>query len=279
VRGFSLPGDFNTRRFLVMLNGHPLTDNIYNSNNFFEQDLGSTLELVERIEIHSRPHLGAVWLKRHARQHQRVVTRSPADARNLGASFETSSFGGAQTFSKHLPLPGARRHLLMEGSVFDDQGISIPVAGCPYSGVGEYSRQRRWRARVSQLRQPGLAGLELHNILQCARQEGAYRFGDQPSGDPGARWWIAGTWSKPVYKKGRRARAIQWRTGVRSVRYPRPLRLPCGGWPGSGRGINRGIGSIQLTYDVPLGHVGPLTIGASGSFELRNCHTNLDVGG
>lgn len=49
VRGFSRPGDYNTR-ILLLLNGHRLTDNLYNSaliGTEFQLDV----DLIERVEI------------------------------------------------------------------------------------------------------------------------------------------------------------------------------------------------------------------------------------
>ena len=49
LRGFSLPGDYNTR-VLVLLNGHRLNENIYDSAGFGTDGI-IDVELIERVEI------------------------------------------------------------------------------------------------------------------------------------------------------------------------------------------------------------------------------------
>jgi hypothetical protein len=99
VSGISLPGDFNTR-FLVMLNGPPLTDNIYNSNGFFGQDFGLDMDLVER---------GANGILANID----VVTRSPVDAERLRAAAPRSLRGEERTADEG---PGKIRAAIDQGA-------------------------------------------------------------------------------------------------------------------------------------------------------------------
>lgn len=50
LRGFNLPGDYASR-FLVMVNGHNMADNVFNYMLYFENDFPIDMDLIRQIEI------------------------------------------------------------------------------------------------------------------------------------------------------------------------------------------------------------------------------------
>jgi iron complex outermembrane receptor protein len=276
VRGFSLPGDFNTR-FLVMLNGHPLTDNIYNSNNFFEQDFGLDMELVERIEIIRGP-TSALYGSNGMLANINVVTRSPAEARSAGAAFEISSAGErklSMTSSRYL---GHGINLLVEASVFDDRGISVPIEGLPVpAGVGSVVSNADGESGFHTFANLVWREWNFTAYVNVRDKHVPIGLGTSLSGDAAQHVVDSRNLVEASYKRKAGPGQLQWRTAYDQYRYRDVYDYPVGDDIEPVRDINRGDWfDSSLTYDVPLGHVGPLTVGASGSWELRNLQYNVD---
>ena len=270
LRGFSLPGDYNTR-FLVMLNGHYLTENIYSSNNFFGQDFGLDMDLVERIEIVRGPS-SALYGSNGVFATINVVTRSPVQGRHLRANEETDSFGENKLQLSSSTSLGHGANLLVSASVFNGGGQSLyfPEFDRPQSNFGRavnVDGERGYHAFANLIwRNWTLTGYL--GSREKLVPTGWYNtiFGDRGNKIQDVRGFFEAAYSRDLSANTK----LRWRIYYDQYRYRARYDNPPGDAILDYRDLGAGdwVGT-QLAYDIAVPHVGVLTVGGEWNADLQ----------
>jgi len=120
VRGFSLPGAYDTR-MIVMINGHNIAANAFDMSTWFGNDFPVDIDLVDRIEV-VRGASSALYGSNGMLATINVVTRAPAAVHGTTVRLETGSLGERKVeASTSFAMPRGA-NLLLSGSVFNNAG-------------------------------------------------------------------------------------------------------------------------------------------------------------
>lgn len=270
VRGFGLPGDYNTR-FLVMLNGHSLTENIYGANNFFGQDFDLDMDLVKRIEIVRGPS-SALYGSNGIFATINLVTKSPAEARRLRVSTETGSFGEKKILLASAMNLGHGANLLVSASFFNNSGQSLyfPEFALPATNYGhalDVDGERGYHTFAKLIwRNWSFTGYLGSRQKEVPTGWYGTLFGDRGNKILDARGLFEAAYSRDLSS----TRKIRWRIYYDqyrySARYDYALEdgiadyrdFAAGNWVGS-----------QAAYDFEIPHMGTLTAGGELDADIR----------
>ncbi len=279
VHGFSLPGDFNTR-FLVMLNGHALTENVYDSNNFFGQDFGLDMDLVQRIEVVRGPS-SALYGSNGMFATINVVTKSPVDQARFRFSAETDSFGQRKALLSSSLYLGHGANLLVSTSVFNNLGQTLyfPEYDSPqtHNGVAHGVDGERGYHTFANLIWRDWDFVAYFNSRQ---KQPPIAWDDSSTfGAPGnhvryQRDFLRLLRSSDIGSTGK----IRWQLSYDRYRYEDRFDSETGEGMQDVRNIARGdwVGS-QLEYSFSVPKLGRLTLGAQAQWNIRNLQQNYTV--
>ncbi len=277
VRGFSLLGDYNMR-FLVLINGHQVTDNIYSAMYYFGEDFPLDMDMVDQIEIVRGP-TSALYGSNGLFATVNVITKTPANAARAQVSATAGSFGsGKLAVSTAFQIRGGAK-VLVAVSANRSAGRSVVFpelsqAGLPPPGTDDVERERGFNT---------FAGVEWGNwkLTALFGQHEAIApigwygtaIGDSRTRDLESRDFVEAAWNRPAGKAGE----VRWRFYYDRYRYDGDYAYggdsPYGNYDGA---IGDWIGT-QFTYQSRRAGFGIVTAGAEGNADLRNIQYDYDI--
>ncbi len=271
VRGFSLPGDFNTR-LLVMINGHSLTENVHGSTNYFGQDFGLDLDLVKRVEIVRGPS-SALYGSNGMFATINIVTKSPVDYEPLRVSAEVDGFGERKAQVSGSRYLGQGVNLLVSVSVFNNAGQSplyFPAFDNPKNnhGLAVDSDAERGYHTYANLIWNNWSFTAYFNNREKLVPTGWYRsvFNDRGDRVSNGRDFLEAVYQRYIGSTGK----LLWRTYYDRSRFEARLDLPGSDGIVDARQVARGdwLGS-ELSYQFQTPHFGLLTVGGAATWDLQ----------
>ena len=137
VRGFGRPGDYNTR-LLILIDGHRLNDNIYNSG-FIGTESILDVDLIDHVEIIRGPSSSLYGTSAFFGVIN-IITRHGRDLAGVEVSGAAASF---DTYAGRLSYGNAFQRgpeLLLSGSAYDSNGQDLRFQGQGWSRDSDYDR-------------------------------------------------------------------------------------------------------------------------------------------
>jgi outer membrane receptor protein involved in Fe transport len=275
ARGFSLLGDFITR-FLVLINGHNMTDNVFGGMYYFGEDFPLDLDLVQQIEIVRGPS-SALYGSNGVFATINIITKTPTNSARERVSMEVGPFGEKKLTVSTSLTAGRDAKVLVSASILDAGGrhVDFPdlaAAGISPSGTDHAGEESGYRL-FADLTWKHWTVMALFGQHKAIIPTGWYQttIGDTGTTDLESRNFVEAVWNRALGQSG----AIRWRAYYDQYRYDgvydegigfQNFDGAAGDWVGS-----------QLVYQHDTGAYGTLTVGGEASADLRNLQYNFDV--
>jgi len=279
VRGFDLPGDYDSR-LLVMVDGHNMSDHIFNFMLFWGNDFPIDMNLIKQIEIIRGPS-SALYGSNAIFATINIVTKSAGEAGPLTVTADTGSFGEKKVQIMDTASLGSAK-FLFSGSVYNNTGQSplyFPQFNTPQNNYGNAidmngEKGYHFFANLAWRNWTVTAAFADHDIIQPISW-GPTVFNDRGTNVNDQRNFIDAVYERPIA-----GGTLRWRTWYDAYycagRYDYALNDGSGVEDNHQNLYGDWVGS-QLTYHIRPSFAGDVTLGAEGSFDVRNVMTDADV--
>ena len=283
--GYSIPGDWSTR-ILVLVNGHNMTDNIFGSASYFDEDFVIDMTLVDRIEI-MRGASSSLYGSNGILATINIFTKRPGSLPGISVRADTGTASEKRgTLTGSWQMPGGMA-LLGSATVFNDGGqhdIYLPEysgAATNYGNAVNMDGDRGYRLFADLI----AGNWEILAFAGTRVKIQPVSWADTIFNDPGTRAMdhraaVVATWTHRFAQ----TRSLTWASSWDQYTYNGIYLYPLTNddvTGTSGIDTNKEYDSGQwltstVTYQLPFFR-GDLTAGAEARLDLRALQSEADV--